>query len=79
MNIEEQIGLHNKALSILEMIEKEERYTKSLEELLDSRTEELYPGQHDYNRGQVNIKKKASKRLKESYSRIIKEISNEKD
>tara|TARA_R110002167_G_scaffold350873_1_gene563239 strand:- start:43 stop:270 length:228 start_codon:yes stop_codon:yes gene_type:complete len=75
MNLKEQKELLEKALLIAELIEKEEYYIKSLEELLDSRTDELYNGQLEYDQAKVNTMKRASKRLKESFDKIIKQLN----
>ena len=75
MNLKEQKELLEKALLIAELIEKEEYYIKSLEELLDSRTDELYDGQLEYDQAKVNTMKRASKRLKESFDKIIKQLN----
>jgi len=73
-NISKQKELLEKALVIADMIEREEYYIKATEELLDSRTEEIYKGQLEYNQAQLNTKKRASKRLKESFDRIINQL-----
>jgi len=75
-NLSKQKELLEKALVIADMIEREEYYIKATETLLDSRTEEIYPGQLEYNQAQLNTKKRASKRLKESFDRIIKELNS---
>jgi len=73
-NLSKQKELLEKALVIADMIEREEYYIKATEELLDSRTEEIYKGQLEYNQAQLNTKKRASKRLKESFDRIINQL-----
>ena len=73
-NISKQKELLEKALVIADMIEREEYYIEATEALLDSRTEEIYKGQLEYNQAQLNTKKRASKRLKESFDRIINQL-----
>ena len=74
MELQQQKELLEKALVIADMIEREEYYIKATEELLDSRTEEIYKGQLEYNQAQLNTKKRASKRLKESFDKIINQL-----
>lgn len=59
---------------VLDLIEKEDYYIESMEKNLKGPSIELYPGQHDQVRRTIEIKKSASKRLRQSFNRIIKEI-----
>ena len=75
MELQQQKELLEKALVIADMIEREEYYIEATEALLDSRTEEIYTGQLEYNQAQLNTKKRASKRLKESFDKIINQLN----
>jgi len=74
-NLSKQKTLLEKALVIAELIEKENYQIEAFERLLDSRTEEIYLGQFEYNQAQLNTKKRASKRLKESFDKIINQLN----
>jgi len=81
MNVIKQKKQIEAAGKILDMISRERDHITALERDIDQKEElqfELYKGQLQRMKYNLDIKYRASKRLKESFKRIIKEIHNDK-
>ena len=74
-NLTKQKNLLEKALVIAELIEKENYQIKAFEKNISQQSFEAYPGQYEDNISILDTKNRASKRLKESFDKIIKELT----